>query len=126
MDAAAAQGAGFICTPEVTNCVSMDRTHQANVLQHQEDDLVLEGLREAAKDLNVWLSIGSLALKGGADGRFVNRSFMISPKGEIVAQYDKIHMFDVQVSETERYFESSGYAPDLPRRWLMQGSRGLG
>jgi predicted amidohydrolase len=57
------------------------------------------------------LSIGSLALKGGANNRFVNRSFLINPGGEITVTYDKMHMFDVQVSETETYVESTGYAP---------------
>lgn len=109
--AAVQQGAGFVCTPEVTNCVSMDRAHQNAVLQHEDDDTTLSGLRKIAREQSVWLSIGSLALKGGDDGRFVNRSFLISPDGDIAARYDKIHMFDVQVSETETYFESSGYAP---------------
>ena len=108
---AAVSGATFICTPEVTNCVSMDRAHQSAVLCHQDDDPSLAGLRRAAKDYGIWLSIGSLALKGGANSRFVNRSFLISPAGDIAATYDKIHMFDVQVSETETYAESSGYAP---------------
>ncbi len=108
---AASQGADFVCTPEVTNCVSMDRARQSAVLHDEADDPTLAGLRAVANDQSVWVSIGSLALKGGADNRFVNRSFMISPDGEIVAKYDKIHMFDVQVSETETYFESSGYAP---------------
>lgn len=109
--AAAAQGAGFVCTPEVTNCVSMDRGHQAAVLHHEQDDPTLARLCDVAKAQSVWLAIGSLALKGGADERFVNRSFLIAPDGQIAARYDKIHMFDVQVSETETYFESSGYAP---------------
>ena len=108
---AATQGASLICTPEVTNCVSMDRAHQSKVLRHQGEDPTLEGLKSSAREHSVWLSIGSLALKGGADDRFVNRSFLISPSGEIVATYDKVHMFDVQVSETETYAESSGYAP---------------
>lgn len=108
---AADGGATFICTPEVTNCVSMDRARQSAVLRHQEDDPTLVGLSAAAKHHGIWLSIGSLALKGGADGRFVNRSFLIDPQGDIIATYDKIHMFDVQVSETETYSESSGYAP---------------
>jgi len=109
---AAALGAGFVLTPEVTNCVSQDRKHQQKVLQHQEDDITLAGLRAAAKDNGVWLSIGSLALKtDDPDGRFTNRSFLIDPNGEIVAHYDKIHMFDVAVSETETYNESSGYRP---------------
>ena len=109
--AAADRGAGFICTPEVTNCVSMCRDHQTAVLHNEQDDPTLAGLQKAAQDNSVWLSVGSLALKGGANGRFVNRSFMISPAGKITARYDKMHMFDVQVSPTETYFESSGYAP---------------
>jgi predicted amidohydrolase len=108
---AVARGATFICTPEVTNCVSMDRAHQRDVLVDQADDLTLAGLRKAAKDHGIWLSIGSLALAGGDAGRFVNRSFMISPTGDIIATYDKMHMFDVQISDTESYAESTGYAP---------------
>lgn len=108
---AALEGADFICTPEVTNCVSMDRAHQRAVLTDQNADPTLTGLRAAAADHKVWLSIGSLALTGGEGGRFVNRSFVISPDGEIAATYDKMHMFDVQVSETETYAESTGYAP---------------
>ncbi|MDO6590424.1 carbon-nitrogen hydrolase family protein [Loktanella sp. D2R18] len=109
---AAAQGAEFVATPEVTNCVSMDRDHQQRVLQHEADDQTLIGLREAAKTHKLWLSVGSLALKtGDPDGRFANRSFVINPSGDIVARYDKIHMFDVAVSETETYKESAGYRP---------------
>lgn len=109
---AAGQGAGFVLTPEVTNCVSQDRDQQARVLQYQADDITLAGLREAAVRHGIWLSIGSLALKtDDPDGRFANRSFLIDPAGQIVAQYDKIHMFDVTVSDTESYRESAGYRP---------------
>lgn len=109
---AAAQGAGFVLTPEVTNCVSQDRAHQQQVLQHEDEDQTLAGLREAAVRHGVWLSIGSLALKtGDTDGRFANRSFLIDPAGQITARYDKIHMFDVTVSDTETYRESAGYRP---------------
>lgn len=109
---AASRGARLILTPEVTNCVSQDRAHQMTVLQHEVDDLTLAGLREAAIRHDVWLSIGSLAVKThDPDGRFANRSFLIDPAGQIVARYDKIHMFDVAVSETETYRESQGYRP---------------
>ncbi len=109
---AAAQGATLICTPEVTNCVSQNRERQKAVLQVEDDDLTLKALRTQAADLGIWLSIGSLALKtGDADGRFANRSFLIGPDGAIAARYDKIHMFDVTVSETESYCESAGYRP---------------
>ncbi|WP_127901209.1 carbon-nitrogen hydrolase family protein [Solirhodobacter olei] len=109
---AAAGGAGFVLTPEVTNCVSASRTRQEAVLQPEAEDITLAGLRAEAADLGIWLLIGSLGLKtGDADGRFANRSFLIAPDGAIAARYDKIHMFDVQVSETETYRESAGYRP---------------
>lgn len=106
------RGAQFVLTPEVTNCVSMDRAHQRAVLRHETDDPVLAGLREAAADLGIHLLAGSLALKAEPpEERFVNRSFLIGPDGVVLGRYDKMHMFDVQVSETETYRESSGYAP---------------
>ena len=109
---AAEQGAEFVLTPEVTNCVSQSRARQSDVLQHEADDITLAGLREAAIRHDVWLSVGSLALKTeDADGRFANRSFLIDPAGRITVTYDKIHMFDVAVSETETYRESAGYRP---------------
>ncbi len=112
MAQAAAQGAQFILTPEVTNCVSTSTTRQHEVLQHEEDDITLAGLCEQAAKLGVWLLIGSLAIKThDSDGRFANRSFMVNPQGQIVARYDKIHMFDVQVTESETFRESKNYRP---------------
>jgi len=109
---AQAEGAKYILTPEVTNCISGSRTHQQAVLQQEANDPSLAGLRDLAAKLRIWLTIGSLALKTeDADARFANRQFLIDPAGEIKARYDKIHMFDVQVSETETYRESSGYRP---------------
>ncbi len=109
---AVAGGAGFVLTPEVTNCLSSDRSHQIRVLMHEEEDQTLAGLREEASQAGIWLLIGSLGIKThDADGRFANRSFLIGPDGSIAARYDKIHMFDVNVSETEQYRESAGYRP---------------
>ncbi|WP_187428443.1 Deaminated glutathione amidase [Roseobacter fucihabitans] len=109
---AAAQGAAFVLTPEVTNCLSTSRAHQNEVLSHQQEDATLAALRDEAKTLGVWLLIGSLALKTrDRDGRFANRSFMITPEGAIAAWYDKIHMFDVDVTPEETWRESEGYRP---------------
>lgn len=109
---AADNGATFVLTPEVTNCISTSRRRQNEVLQLEHEDRVLAGLRETAAEKGIWLLIGSLALKSGdADGRFVNRSFLIAADGSIAARYDKVHMFDVTLSETESYRESDGYKP---------------
>lgn len=109
---AAADGAEFVLTPEVTNCISTSRNHQRDVLQFEEDDQTLAALRAEAKALGVTLLIGSLGVQtGDADGRFANRSFLIGPDGVVIARYDKIHMFDVKISETETWRESEGYRP---------------
>lgn len=105
-------GASFVLTPEVTNCLSTSRAHQREVLRHEEEDPTLAGLRQSAAEHGIWLSIGSLAVKThDPDGRFANRQFLISPDGAIRARYDKIHMFDVEVSPEETYRESDGYRP---------------
>ncbi|SDI80003.1 carbon-nitrogen hydrolase family protein [Aliiruegeria lutimaris] len=112
VEEAVGAGAEFVLTPEVTNCLSGSATRQREVLQGQAEDITLAALREAATRHGIWLLIGSLALKtDDPDGRFANRSFLIDPEGAIVARYDKIHMFDVTVSETETYRESAGYRP---------------
>ncbi|MBC2836076.1 carbon-nitrogen hydrolase family protein [Paragemmobacter straminiformis] len=110
--AAVAGGAGFVLTPECTNALSSNRAKQREVLRHESDDPTLAALRDEAARAGIWLLIGSLGvLTDDADGRFANRSFLIGPDGAIAARYDKIHMFDVNVSETEVYRESSGYRP---------------
>ncbi len=110
--AAAAEGAEFALTPEVTNMVSLSRDHQRGALKPEAEDPTLAGLRELSAELGIWTLIGSLALKtDDPDGRFANRSFLIDPSGGIVARYDKIHMFDVDVDAEHTYRESSGYRP---------------
>lgn len=107
-----AQGAEFILTPECTNGLWSNRAAQKAVLRLEEDDATLAALRDEAGKLGVWLLIGSIALlTGDADGRFANRSFLIRPDATIAARYDKIHMFDVNVSETEVYRESAAFRP---------------
>jgi deaminated glutathione amidase len=105
-------GADILLTPEVTNCLSVSRSHQQSVLHKQADDPTLAALRRAARDQGIWLLIGSLALKtGDADGRFANRSLLISDSGEIAGWFDKIHMFDADIATGETYRESDGYRP---------------
>lgn len=107
-----AEGAEFILTPECTNGLWSNRAAQKALLRLEEDDATLAALRDEAGRLGVWLLIGSLALlTGDSDGRFANRSFLIRPDASIAARYDKIHMFDVNVSETEVYRESAAFRP---------------
>ena len=110
---AVAGGAGFVLTPECTNCISADRVHQQKVLSVEDEDPVIALMRDEAARAGVWVLAGSLIVKTGdpADPRFANRSLLIGPDGGIAARYDKVHMFDVQVSEAETYRESAAIRP---------------
>jgi predicted amidohydrolase len=108
---AAQGGADLVCTPEVTNCVA-PRARLQEVATSEEEDPVLAGLREEAAMRGLWIAAGSLAIRtDDPDGRLANRSFLIDPEGGIAARYDKIHMFDVDVSERETWRESQGFRP---------------
>ena len=63
-----------------------------------------------ARDHNVWIMIGSIAVNGPA-GKIINRGFVLDARGEVVGRYDKIHMFDIQLSDTEVYRESARVSP---------------
>ncbi|MEX0968834.1 MAG: carbon-nitrogen hydrolase family protein [Paracoccaceae bacterium] len=110
---AAAGGATFVATPEVSNMVSSSRSHQRALLRTEAQDDTLAALSAQTAALGIWLLVGSLALLSDAPGedRFANRSLLIDPKGRIVARYDKIHMFDVDLDGGETYRESAGFAP---------------
>ncbi|MCV2892534.1 carbon-nitrogen hydrolase family protein [Lentibacter sp. XHP0401] len=104
------QDASFILTPEVSNCIAPSKAVLTEVLCREEDDPFLARMRAIAAKAGVWVMIGSLGVKSEkVAGKFANRSFLISPKGKIEAKYDKIHMFDVDISESESYRESATY-----------------
>jgi len=107
---AAAGGARFIATPEGTNVLQKDKALLLPMLTSLEDDPVVTGLRQAAKDLGVWVLVGS-ALVRREDGKAANRSALISPTGAIAATYDKLHMFDVDLPTGETARESETYEP---------------
>jgi predicted amidohydrolase len=110
--AAVAGGANFVLTPECTNALSSNRRHQDQILAPEDADATLSALCAEAARAGVWLLVGSLGLRtADTDGRFANRSLLVGPDGAVVARYDKIHMFDVNVSEAEVYRESAAYRP---------------
>ncbi|MDN3713269.1 carbon-nitrogen hydrolase family protein [Paracoccus cavernae] len=124
---AAAQGARYVLTPECTNFLSPDRDWKARIMHPEAQDPTLAALRDLARELGIWLHLGSLLLRPDdpAEPRDLNRSLMIGPDGAIVARYDKIHMFDVTISETESYRESASYRPGARAVVVTDPARGL-
>src|SRR5215467_12072858 len=107
---AKAGGADYVQTPEMTNILEAKRDALMAAIAPEHADPSLAAFRDTARRYGLWLHIGSLALKISPD-RAVNRGFLIDPKGEITACYDKIHMFDVDLANGESYRESRTYAP---------------
>jgi deaminated glutathione amidase len=107
---AAAQGADYVLTPEVSNMIQSNRQAMFENLAAEEDDLSLKAYRALAAELKIHLHIGSLALRASPE-RAVNRSFLIGPDGMVIARYDKIHMFDIDLPGGESYRESANYQP---------------
>ncbi|MEO9968998.1 MAG: carbon-nitrogen hydrolase family protein [Hyphomonadaceae bacterium] len=111
ISAAADQGAQLIATPEMTSLLDMRPGQARPKIVSEAEDLALAAFRALAKARKVWLLIGSLAVTLDTDERLANRSFLLSPTGDIHARYDKIHMFDVEVGDGQNYRESKSYAP---------------
>lgn len=107
---AAAEGASFIATPEGSNILQKDRAKLFLALKSLKEDPFVQGIRAAAKDLSVWILIGSALVKR-EDGKCANRAVLIDPQGEITATYDKLHMFDVDLPTGEVARESESYEP---------------
>jgi deaminated glutathione amidase len=103
-------GADYVLTPEMTNILAAKREQLFAVVVEEEVDASLATFRELARKLGIYVHIGSLAIKISPD-RAANRSFLIDPKGDIAARYDKIHMFDVDLAGGESYRESRNYRP---------------
>jgi predicted amidohydrolase len=110
---AAAGGAKLILTPEGTNILERSRDKRLAAVVRQDEDSCVNGLRDLAADLGVWLLIGSAIVKGDdpADQRAANRSILVGPDGAVVATYDKLHVFDVDLPTGERHRESESIRP---------------
>ena len=103
-------GADYAQTPEMTNLLAADREQLFAAIVEEERDASLAAYRELARKLSIFIHVGSLAIKVSHD-KAANRSFLITPAGDIAARYDKIHMFDVDLGNGESYRESRNYRP---------------
>ncbi len=110
-------GADFVLTPEASNLIESGKRRRDKA-RREADDPFLAGMRELARELGIWLLLGSLVIDpagepGATEGeeRLANRSFLLDAAGGIVARYDKIHMFDIDLPGGESYRESNAYRP---------------
>ncbi|MFK0300409.1 carbon-nitrogen hydrolase family protein [Brevundimonas sp. NPDC090276] len=112
---AAAGGAQLILTPEGTNFLEQRRGLRDAALSTEEADIAVLGLRALANELGVWLLIGSAIVRSDTPGddRAANRSLLVDPTGAVVARYDKLHVFDVDLPNGETYRESASVRPGL-------------
>jgi predicted amidohydrolase len=105
---AAGQGATFIATPENTDYIRRYAREKLEISGDENTHAPIAFFVNLAAELNVWLLIGSLGIKI-SDTQLANRSHLFSPQGKLVSRYDKIHMFDVKLSRSEFYNESTEY-----------------
>ena len=111
---AAAEGATYVLTPEMTTVLDRERGRLLAAISPEASDPSAARFRALARELGIHLHIGSMAIKlvgQGKDGEdgVANRAFLIAPDGNVVARYDKIHMFDVDLAGGESYRESRLY-----------------
>lgn len=110
--AAAAAGAHYVQTPEMTTIVERDRAALEAAIAPQDDNPSVSAFSQLAKDLEIWLHIGSMAVAlppAQSGPKIANRAFLFQPDGRIAATYDKIHMFDVDLDNGESWRESNAY-----------------
>ncbi len=101
-------GADYVQTPEMTNIMDVQRDRFFATIQEEDADASLTAFRELARKHKIFIHVGSLAIKVAPE-KAANRGFVITPKGDIAARYDKIHMFDVDLAGGESYRESRNY-----------------
>ena len=104
------QKSDFIITPEVSSLFSLNRSQLLKVCTTMRNDYYLNQIKEIAKKYRKWILIGSLIIKT-SKSKLVNRSVLINKSGKINCYYDKIHMYDVNLSKKEKYFESRIFTP---------------
>lgn len=108
---AAAKGAVYVQTPEMTGAVQKDRQGLRAVLKGEADDIIVSTAQDLARELGIHVHVGSTAIAVDGDEKIANRGFLFAPGGSRICTYDKIHMFDVDLDHGETWRESSVYRP---------------
>jgi predicted amidohydrolase len=106
MRAARAAGAELIATPENFTCIENGPERALAKALPEAEHPAIPHFTALARELGVWLLLGSLTIRLGAD-KVNNRSYLVDPKGKIAARYNKLHLFDVQLKAGEAYRESA-------------------
>ena len=104
-------GADFIMTPENTGLIGANRKETLDKAETEHAHRMLAAAVGAARDAGAWFLLGSIHVRVPGEEQIRNRSYLIAPSGDVVASYDKIHMFDVQLAGGESYRESSTFKP---------------
>ncbi len=107
---AAAAGATYVQTPEMTNLLEKSRKDLFAKIAPEAGSTEVAAFSALARELGIFLHIGSLAIRTG-EAEAVNRGFLFAPDGRVAARYDKIHMFDVDLPNGESWRESATYRP---------------
>jgi predicted amidohydrolase len=104
-------GADFVMTPENTGLIGANRAETLAKAQTEEEHAMLAACRANARETGVWFLVGSIHVRVAGEEQIRNRSYLIDSSGDVVASYDKIHMFDVRLEGGENYFESATFKP---------------
>ncbi|MCE2932296.1 MAG: carbon-nitrogen hydrolase family protein [Hyphomicrobiales bacterium] len=104
---AVSKGASFLQSPEMSNLVERSRADLFAKIATEEADPFLAAARKLAAEAKVTIHLGSLAIREGE--KIANRAFVIGPDGGLVARYDKLHLFDVDLPNGETWRESATY-----------------
>ncbi len=122
---AAGRGAAYVQTPEMTGAIIRDKADRGLAFKAEKDDQIVTAARRLSAELGIHLHVGSTGILRD-DGKIANRAFLFAPDGSLVARYDKIHMFDVDLDNGESWRESATYEPGAEGLVADMGAARLG
>jgi deaminated glutathione amidase len=105
---AAGRGAAYVQTPEMTSLVERSRERLFAQVTTEAEDMTLAALRDVARETGTVVQIGSIAVRAG--DKIANRAYLVGGDGAVIASYDKLHLFDVDLPSGERWRESATYS----------------